>query len=439
MPVASKPAPAAQAPGNVIRFTKFPIETIKDYRVILVVGKRGSGKTTLIKTILWHLKGRVDHVIAFLGSQETVAEFTDFIPECQVYGAFDAEKLRSLIELQEIWWKRSKPKDGSHNTSYRPKCVLVLMDDMFGKDKNWLKEPAMVDLHMNGRHYGIPFLNAAQYMMDIPIGIRMQIDYVFAFYDPKPTMMKRMYDNFGGQFAQRDFEVIYKELGSNHRCMVLDNTCKTTNPTEMVYYFQANIHLGPFTIGSDSMWKLALMFSKTHGRLMQETEEAYNQKKNVIFNRLNAGSGPNGPRIKNGAVVYVEDEPVKGRAAPKGRGGAGAARARKPAASARGVRAVVDEEEGLGATDGIVPRTGAGIRSRTTRGRTAAAVMAPNTIRLDGADMSIVMEDALEDQQQQQQPHQMASATAAMSTPSMPSSSSRSSHFGRVGGSSRRF
>ena len=59
------------------------------------------------------------------------------------------------------------------------KKVFVILDDcMF--DKKILTSKAARDIHMNGRHCGILFINLVQYAIDIPKPLRGQIDYVFA-------------------------------------------------------------------------------------------------------------------------------------------------------------------------------------------------------------------------------------------------------------------
>lgn len=381
--------------NNSLHFRRFPIHEMKPYRVILVVGKRGSGKTTLIKTLLFEMRHKIEFVISYVGSQDTVNEFKEFIPECLIHTAWNPASIEILIKLQEIWKKMNMLQNP--NGEYKDRSILVLFDDMQA-DKDWMKSKTIVDLHCNGRHYGITFINAAQYMMAIPTEIRSQVDYVFAFYDQRPQMQKRMYDQFfGGHFSYADFKNIYKKLTDGGRCMVLDNCSRDNDVTSCIYHFSAkkelfdpNFH---FTFGSDVMWHLALKYSKTKLQALEEIKAQYGQLRNVLCSSAKTKSPKSGASnaanqsapglvMSDGTLVTCEDvAPEKSPTKPQ---------RTKTAARTRPSKIHVDEDDANDATYEPTPPS----RTFKTRNKNSRTIVMP-AIRLDGDEYSQLDDDQM--------------------------------------------
>lgn len=75
-------AAAAQQDLNI---RKFDPGTMKEWRTIIFVGKRGSGKSVLMKDIIGHLKDKVDFGIAMTPTEESAAFFRSILPPTSVY------------------------------------------------------------------------------------------------------------------------------------------------------------------------------------------------------------------------------------------------------------------------------------------------------------------------------------------------------------------
>lgn len=305
----AKPPPGVH---KSIKFRGFPPDKIRDNRIFLLLGPRGSGKTTMMKTIMWHLRHRVEFVVAFLGTEETVIDFKGIIPDSLMYcgiTSFNTDMISQVISLQENWSKLGSFHEDKN--AYRIKSILIVMDDMM-VDNTWLKSSAILELHNNGRHLGISVLNAAQYCMSLPPNLRTQIDYVVVFYSPALDWIDKLYKNFfGGYFTMPDFKKVYAKLTENRRAIVLDNTTKGIEAVDCIFTMSAdpNIVLNnrPFTMGSDAMWRLAYMFTKTNSQRMRETENQYAQLANRIMDsKINQFS-----ILRDGTAVGRSRSPVQ--------------------------------------------------------------------------------------------------------------------------------
>jgi hypothetical protein len=221
---------------------RFDITKLKDHKTAVVVGRRGTGKTTLITDILYH-KRNLPAGLVVSGTEEGNNYYKSFVPNSFIYNSYDEEVVKRLIERQKNL-KRLKAKHSD--------CFLLLDDCLF--NSKFLKSETMRFLFMNGRHFNLMLILAAQYLMDIPAAIRANCDYVFAFQDPIVTNRKRLYDHFYGIFRSfPQFEAVYKACTADFECLVLDNTQKSSNPEDCVFWYRAEEHK-PFKIGAPAYW-----------------------------------------------------------------------------------------------------------------------------------------------------------------------------------------
>lgn len=348
------PTPAAiDGKKEPIRFSRLDPAKLHQNKVFLVLGPRGSGKSVMIKCLLYHMRNRFEFVIAFFGTQDTVSEFKGIIPDCFIYEgirSFNPEMLSTILTLQEKWKEMARVHQDPVN--WKIKSVLVLLDDMM-VDKNWLKSEVMGNLHNNGRHQGMTIMNGAQYMMEVPPTIRSQIDYAIIFYKSDDDWIRKVHENFvGGLVDKKSFPIIYKKITEDRCAMVIDNTVKTNVMTDCIKCFKAKLDVGPFTLGSDQMWRLSLMFTKREEQRKAEVMREYeNCATNILDMRFRRCAA-----LRDGRIVGRGKSPKEGVAAPK----------RKAPA-----------------------RTRAGTERRGNK----RATVVHDAFRLDGADISVVTDE----------------------------------------------
>ena len=78
-------AAAAGVAHQDLNIRKFDPTTMKQWRTIIFVGKRGSGKSVLMKDIIGHLKQHVDFGVAMSPTEESAAFFRSILPPTSVY------------------------------------------------------------------------------------------------------------------------------------------------------------------------------------------------------------------------------------------------------------------------------------------------------------------------------------------------------------------
>lgn len=232
-----------------LKIKKFNPAKLTQYATVMCIGKRGTGKTTLIRDIMHHMSERVDFGIAMCGTEETAMEMGQFIPPSCIYNEYSAEALDVLLRHQ-----KKCVSAGAYKRSY-----LIMDDTLY--DKTVLKSKNMRMLFMNGRHRKIFFLCAVQYLMDIPPDLRANVDFIFALKENIIANREKLWRNFFGMFNDyKDFSMVMNQCTAGYDCMVLDNTVRSNNITDCVFWYRAEHNIDSFRVGAPGVWKLHEMF-----------------------------------------------------------------------------------------------------------------------------------------------------------------------------------
>jgi hypothetical protein len=234
----------SQPPRVGIR--KFDTNNFKENRVILIAGRRGTGKSTLLADLLSKIYRQFDAACGITPTQDSVDLLLQFLPDSCIFDEFDEKFITRLITgVRKLNKKRRYPR------------ILMLLDDcMF--DPKTMKNKAMRDIHMNGRHLGMFLVNIVQYVIDVPKPLRAQIDYVFALRESNPAYRKGMHENFFGILGDYEkFSKVMDACTENNGCLVVDVTSTSNNPEDAIFWYKAKMGATPKMVGNRDFWKLS--------------------------------------------------------------------------------------------------------------------------------------------------------------------------------------
>ena len=258
-----------------LKIRKWDPTTMRNDALVLLLGKRGTGKTTLLKDLCFWMRDKVDFGLAMSPTEECTDSLGSFIPESWIYNDFDEGKVAQLMETQRQQWKGG--------SGYN--CFLILDDCMY--DKKVLKSKTMRQLFMNGRHRRVFFVTCQQYCMDMGPDMRSQIDYVFALRDPVISSRKKLWEQFFGFFQNyQAFAKVMDQCTNNFECLVYDGkAAKTNNIEDCIFWYKASTDLPEFRMGRDIFWDLhARYYSNKEDeiealRVQEELKEKEQKKK----------------------------------------------------------------------------------------------------------------------------------------------------------------
>lgn len=228
-----------------LRIKRFDPRTIRESRITFIIGKRNTGKSVLMKDLLYHMPCP-DYVVAMAPTEDTLKIFREFLPESCIFDHFSQEKLDRIVSLQRELVNRGKKR-----------TVLIILDDCLYQ-KGVLKSTAMRSIFFNGRHDHISLMCAAQYMMEVDVSLRTNIDYLFTMRENILTNRQKLYKYFFGQFSKFDeFDKVMSACTQDYRALVLDGTVSSTSPTDSVLWYRATTNVPPFRLCRDIFWGMS--------------------------------------------------------------------------------------------------------------------------------------------------------------------------------------
>ena len=271
-----------------VRIRKFDPTTMKPSRIVYLIGKRHSGKSCLMKDILYHMP-RPDYVLAMAPTQSTLESFREYLPESCIFEGYSQEKLEQTIATQKELISRGKKRN-----------VLLILDDCL-YSSGVLKSVAQRYVHFNGRHSHIGMICAAQYMMSLPPEMRTNIDYLFVMRDPVLINRQKLWKNFFGTIPTMQLmESIMSTVTQNYGALVLDGTVPSTDYTDSVMWYRARTDVPDFKLCKPIFWKL----SKKYGLTDEDKRRAQERQ----FKIETAEAKEEHSKGKKVLVVETEDE-----------------------------------------------------------------------------------------------------------------------------------
>lgn len=246
-------APASAAPEQ-IRMRKLDIgEAIKPGRIIVAIGKRGSGKSVLIRDILYQLRN-TPNAVAMSPTEPGNGFYGQLLPKIFVYSEFISEKVDAILAHQIAQSKKGVAAP----------IVLILDDCMFDASRIF-KQTSIKSIFLNGRHYQITLILGIQYSLNLPPWARAQIDVVFAMREPIHSNRERLYSMFFGCFPSiHAFSATLDACTENFECLCALNYVQSNALSDCCFYYRAPLHTDvagkpTFRVGAPSMWRFAEM------------------------------------------------------------------------------------------------------------------------------------------------------------------------------------
>ena len=257
-----------------ISLTKFNPKKIEERRTngagpatCVFIGKRGTGKSTLVADILYHMR-KIEAGVAISATEDGNAYYSSYIPEVLIHSEYKPEIIQGVITRQKKVITASEKKNSESD-------VFVLLDDCM-YDKKMIRDTNIRGIFMNGRHWRITFMLTMQYCMDLPPDLRANIDYIFILRENIIQNQEKIYKNFFGIFPHFSvFQDVLNSCTEGYDCLVLDNTSKSNNIQDCVFWYRAKPDRH-FKIGSKQLWDYC---KKTYDAKKAKEVKEYDDKK----------------------------------------------------------------------------------------------------------------------------------------------------------------
>lgn len=238
-------------------FRKFSLDRIDRHSVIVMIAKRKSGKTVLVKDILYHF---ADFPVALVISptERKNRTYGAFIPDLFIYDEYNVSIVSKFLERQdeiiETYEEKRKDKHVSKEKlkKYEPSAALIFDDCL--ADNKWVKDKQIKEIFMNGRHSKMMFIFTMQYPLGVNPMLRTNIDFVFLLQENSMKNRRRLYEQYASVFPNFNiFCQTFDIFTENYGCMVIDTTSKSNKLEDTVFWYRAEIHES-FKLGSKKYW-----------------------------------------------------------------------------------------------------------------------------------------------------------------------------------------
>jgi len=223
--------------------------------VVVFIGKRGCGKSYLVRDLLYyHQDIPIGVVIA--GTEEGNGFYGKMVPKLFIHNEYNTAIIENILKRQKSVLRQIRKEMETYKRSTIDPRTFVILDDCL-YDASWTKDKMMRLLFMNGRHWKIMLIITMQYPLGIPPNLRTNIDYVFILREPYIANRKRIFDNYAGMFPTfESFCQVMDQCTENFECLVINNNAKSNKITDQVFWYKADSH-NDFKLGSKEFWDLS--------------------------------------------------------------------------------------------------------------------------------------------------------------------------------------
>tara|TARA_Y100000389_G_scaffold68803_1_gene65333 strand:+ start:6204 stop:7070 length:867 start_codon:yes stop_codon:yes gene_type:complete len=242
-----------------LQLKKFDMSSIASDKVVVLIGKRDTGKSFLCRDLLWyHQRIPVGTVIS---ATELANNFySKMVPPIFIHNEYSEDIVqrvllrqeKALMKKRQIELRNRGMQFAGGNKPDNMNAFLILDDCLY--DSSWTKSKAVRSLFMNGRHFKMLFIITMQYALGIPPNLRTNIDYVFILRENIVQNRRRLYECYAGMFPTFEvFSAVMDQCTENYECLVINNNAKSNRLEDQVFWYKAQEHPS-FKLGSKELW-----------------------------------------------------------------------------------------------------------------------------------------------------------------------------------------
>lgn len=229
-----------------LELQKFDMSSIADDKVIMLIGKRDTGKSFLVRDLLYH-KQDIPVGTVISPTEEANTFFGHMVPPAFIHDDYDPGIIENVIKRQRKLMPRFRAGE-----AIDPRAFLVMDDCLY--DTAWSRDINIRSAFLNGRHYKLLYVVTSQYPLGLPPILRSNIDYTFILRDPYLRSRKLIYENYAGMFPNfKAFSEAMNACTNDFNCLVIHNTARSNRIEDQVFWYKAE-NRPDFRMGSREFW-----------------------------------------------------------------------------------------------------------------------------------------------------------------------------------------
>ena len=216
----------------------FDLKTIKDDSTILLIAKRNSGKSWLVRDIIYNKKN-IPAIVCIAPTDKLNHFYKNFIPDSFIYYSYNTQILSKIFKRQESLINENTDRKKKNKKPIDTRLILI-MDDCLSTKSTWSKDQNIIEMLQNGRHYNITFILTMQYSLGITPDLRSQFDLVFLLNEDFITNQKRLFEHYCGYFKTFDeFRKIFNKITENYGTLVINTQSRDRDINKKIFWYKA--------------------------------------------------------------------------------------------------------------------------------------------------------------------------------------------------------
>jgi hypothetical protein len=228
-----------------MRIHEFNMSRLPDCPVIMLIGRRRSGKSVNTMSILHHYKNTCKWGLAFVGSNASIRDYKKCIPSTFIYDQLDWEVLEGVIKRQNEAANRGTPEK-----------IFILIDDL-AYSIDIFRHKLIRQLFANGRHLGVTLIITTQYALAVPPMCRGNTDVIFASQEKSVIYRRKLFETFSIVFPNfRKFDKAYTACTVNYETFIMLSCSGNVSDKieDNVFFFKSMFPLPTFKINPSGRW-----------------------------------------------------------------------------------------------------------------------------------------------------------------------------------------
>lgn len=216
---------------------KLDLSQIHDRSTILIIGKRNTGKTFLIKDLLHNYKDIPE------GTVISTSEYTGIVPETHIHHEYKPQVIKDVIRVQKH----------RIESEYDPRAFLVIDNSFYSNE--FMKDKNIHMLFTNGMCYKLLIIISIAYPLDIPCKLMCDTDWAFIFRDNNLQSRKRIYELFQPFLKTTTFDAFCAIMDGCTQCFdCLALHLQVRNEDNLFWYKAENMELDAYYNLNRSSW-----------------------------------------------------------------------------------------------------------------------------------------------------------------------------------------
>lgn len=263
---------------------------------ICMIAKSGSGKSWVVRNIMYYMR-EIPCGTVIAPTDKMTKFYDDFVPTCFIHHEYKPAVIPRVLERQKMMLKMNEARVEQGKAKKDPRAFLI-MDDCMSAKHLWLKDPNILSIMNEGRHFQLTYILTMQYCLGIQPELRSQFDFIFLLGEDGASQRKKLYEHWAGVFPKFDvFEQIFNQVTDNYGCMVINNRIKSIDIRKKVFWFRAK-KTPDFRVGNE----LFTRFNAKH------FDKHYEDRKNQFVNLSAICGKRNAPQLR---IKLLNGDPQK--------------------------------------------------------------------------------------------------------------------------------